>query len=322
MKQNKTMLGYLGIALMVFGSLAGSSAMAGSCSGGKANIVDTAVNAGSFNTLLAAAEAAGLVDALKAEGPLTVFAPSDDAFAKLPAGTVESLLKPENRDRLAAILTYHVAPASLPAGKLVKSARVATLNGQRPAVTLEGDAVMIGNATVTATDIEASNGMIHVIDSVLLPSEKDIVETAVETGSFNTLAAALEAADLIGALQGEGPFTVFAPTDRAFANLPEGVVSSLLEPANKDQLTAVLTYHVVSGAIYSSDVKPGGVETLQGDEIRVSSKNGSLQINQASLVTTDIVTSNGVIHVIDEVILPEAMRAALAQTADAWAMNR
>ena len=148
-------------------------AVAGDCDGWKSkkmDVVETAANAGTFGTLLAAAEAAGLVDALKGEGPITVFAPTDDAFANLPEGTVEMLLKPENKDKLAAILTYHVAPGKLPAAQVVELNRVATLNGQKPAITLSDGGVRIDNAQIVKTDISASNGIIHVIDAVILPS--------------------------------------------------------------------------------------------------------------------------------------------------------
>lgn len=136
--------------------------------GGK-DIVDTAVEAGSFKTLAAALQAAGLVDTLKSEGPFTVFAPTDDAFAKLPAGTVEDLLKPENKDMLVGILTYHVVKGKVMAADAVKLTSAETVNGKALTIKVEGDAVMINDAKVTATDIVASNGVIHVIDSVVLP---------------------------------------------------------------------------------------------------------------------------------------------------------
>jgi uncharacterized surface protein with fasciclin (FAS1) repeats len=140
--------------------------------------------------------------------------------------------------------------------------------------------------------------------------EHDIVDTAVESGSFNTLVAAVKAAGLVDALKGDGPFTVFAPSDEAFAKLPEGTVESLLLPENKSKLVAILTYHVVSGKILSSDVKTGRVETLQGSQLRVSKKKGALMVDQARIVATDVTASNGVIHVIDEVIMPEQFRSA------------
>jgi uncharacterized surface protein with fasciclin (FAS1) repeats len=135
------------------------------------DIVDTAVAAGSFNTLAAALKAAGLVDTLKADGPFTVFAPTDGAFAKLPAGTVENLLKPENREKLRSILTYHVVPGKVMASEVVKIDSARTVNGKSLKINTKGGKVRVDDAMVTKTDIEASNGVIHVIDSVVLPSE-------------------------------------------------------------------------------------------------------------------------------------------------------
>lgn len=132
------------------------------------DIVDTAVAAGSFGTLAAALDAADLIDTLKGDGPFTVFAPTDDAFAKLPAGTVESLLKPENKEKLIGILTYHVIPGKVMAAD-VKTMQAKTVNGKSLSITAGGESVMVDNATVVATDIAASNGVIHVIDTVVLP---------------------------------------------------------------------------------------------------------------------------------------------------------
>jgi uncharacterized surface protein with fasciclin (FAS1) repeats len=133
------------------------------------DIVDTAVSAGSFKTLVAAAKAAGLVETLKGEGPLTVFAPTDDAFAKLPAGTVENLLKPENRDKLVAILTYHVVPGKVTAEQVVGLSSAKTANGRDLTINASNGKVMVDNANVIKTDIMTSNGVIHVIDAVVLP---------------------------------------------------------------------------------------------------------------------------------------------------------
>lgn len=135
----------------------------------KADIVDTAVAAGQFETLADALEAAGLIETLKGDGPFTVFAPTDAAFAKLPEGTVASLLKPENRDQLVAILTYHVVPGKVTAADVVKLSEAKTVNGADVSIGVSGDSVMVDNATVIKTDIGASNGVIHVIDTVILP---------------------------------------------------------------------------------------------------------------------------------------------------------
>ncbi|CTQ70194.1 fasciclin domain-containing protein [Roseibium alexandrii] len=136
-------------------------------------------------------------------------------------------------------------------------------------------------------------------------ADKDIVDTAVGAGTFNTLVAAVQAADLVDTLKGDGPFTVFAPTDEAFAKLPAGTVEDLLKPENKDKLVAILTYHVVPGKVMSSDIagKKADVASVQGDTIAVDATDG-VKVDDANVVTADIETSNGVIHVIDSVILP------------------
>lgn len=133
------------------------------------DIVDTAVAAGQFKTLASAIQAAGLVDTLKGDGPFTVFAPTDEAFAKLPAGTVENLLKPENKDQLVAILTYHVVPGKVEAAEVVTMDEAKTVNGKMVDIKVKGDTVMVNDAKVTKTDIAASNGVIHVIDTVIMP---------------------------------------------------------------------------------------------------------------------------------------------------------
>ena len=164
--------------------------------------------------------------------------------------------------------------------------------------------VYINDAEVIITDIMASNGIIHVIDAVLLPKE-DIVDTAIEDGRFTTLVAALQAADLVETLKGEGPFTVFAPTDDAFAKLPAGTVESLLLPENKQQLTDILLYHVVAGKVMAEDVVSlTEAETVLGQNVTIKVEMGKVYINDAEVIITDIMTSNGVIHVIDTVLLP------------------
>lgn len=269
------------------------------------DVVDTAVSAGSFNTLVAAVKAAGLVDALKGDGPFTVFAPTDDAFAALPAGTVETLLKPENKDQLIAILAYHVVPQKLGSVAVSHSDGAESLNGQRIPFQTSRSNVMVGGATVVKADIGTSNGVIHVIDKVIMPSSKNLVETAGGAGTFQTLLAAATEAGIAGLLQDGGPFTVFAPTDDAFAKLPAGTVETLLKPENKEKLANILKYHVVAGRVYSGQaVDAGQAATLQGGSVHIESKGGSVSVNDAKVVKADIDTTNGVIHVIDTVILP------------------
>mgnify|MGYP002635105863 CR=1 FL=1 len=269
-------------------------------------IVETALGSRSFSTLVTALKAADLVDALQAEGQFTVFAPTNEAFAKLPERQLAMLLDPKNKGLLKSILTYHVVAGELKAERVLKSKNAITLNGQRIDITVTEGAVMVDGATVTSTDIDCSNGVIHVIDTVILPSTMDLIETAVEAGSFKTLAAALKAAALVEALQGAGPFTVFAPTDEAFAALPEGTVASLLKPENSKKLAAILTFHVVPGRIYSEAVAAGAeFTTLQGQKLKSRSNESTVTINGASIVAANIEATNGVIHVIDKVLLPE-----------------
>jgi uncharacterized surface protein with fasciclin (FAS1) repeats len=160
-----------GFAKMAVAAVIGLAVSAATVRAAEKDIVDTAVDAGQFQTLAAALGAAGLVETLKGPGPFTVFAPTDAAFAKLPAGTVEDLLKPENKDRLTAILTYHVVPGEVMAADVVKMSEAGTVNGKTVNIAVEGDTVMINDAKVAAADIQASNGVIHVIDAVILPPE-------------------------------------------------------------------------------------------------------------------------------------------------------
>ncbi|TVQ81856.1 MAG: fasciclin domain-containing protein [Phycisphaeraceae bacterium] len=269
------------------------------------DIVDTAVNAGNFTILARALTEAGLVETLKGDGPFTVFAPTDEAFAKLPDGTLETLLRPENRAKLTAILTYHVVPGNVMAADVVKLDNATTVNGQRVAIKVNDGKVMIDGATVTTTDIRASNGVIHVIDSVILPVTDTIPSVAQSADQFATLLAAVKAAGLDRTLSGEGPFTVFAPTDEAFAKLPAGTVENLLKPENRDQLVKILTYHVVPGRVYSDQVvKLEKAKTVQGGELTIANRYGKVRINDATVIAADIQASNGVIHVIDTVMLP------------------
>ncbi len=282
-----------------------SSTILASLQHSEKNIVETAVAAGSFNTLAAALKAAGLVDVLSGEGPFTVFAPTDEAFSKLPAGTVESLLKPENKDKLISVLTYHVVAGEVPASKVVNLKGATTVNGQRADIKVKDGTVMVDGAKVVTTDIEASNGVIHVIDSVILPESKNILEVAGAAGSFNTLAAALKATGLDAAVTSDGPLTVFAPTDEAFSKLPAGTVEKLLRPENLETLKSILLYHVVDGRVYSEQaLKLHTAPTLNGQTVHIHKSPTGATVGNANLVKTDIDASNGVIHVIDTVLLP------------------
>lgn len=288
------------------------------------SVVQIATGNSNFETLVAALQQAGLVETLLGEGPFTVFAPTDEAFARVPANTLESLLQPENIDQLREILLYHVVPGNVPASAVVGVEKAPTVQGNDIFVKVQDGSVFLnGDTEVVATDLVADNGIVHVINSVLVPIEEivepsfgneesesetaqSIVEIAVGNESFSALVAALQAAGLVEALSQEGPFTVFAPTNEAFNKLGEETIASLLEPENIDQLVEVLTYHVVSGDVRAADVVSlNSATTLQGNDITVDVVDGSVVLNDSStVVATDVVGSNGVIHVIDTVLLP------------------
>ena len=395
-------------------------------------IVETAVGAGNFNTLVAAVTAAGLAGTLSGPGPFTVFAPTDAAFAKLPAGTIEALLQ-DPTGQLTDILLYHVVAGKVMAADVVNLTSATSVSGRIIPIEVK-DGVKVAGANVVVTDIVCSNGVIHVIDTVMLPpaakysvsdkgvagfvtalyngllgrnpdvdglnawagwldsgakaadttvlgilssseaqgmisgysdemfirylysglfgrnpasseiaawkaplsagvSRMDVAKqftrstefillcskygvapfktdlatipvTAVNAGTFNTLVAAVTAAGLADTLSGKGPFTVFAPTDAAFAKLPAGTVETLLQDPT-GQLKNILLYHVVAGKVMAADVVSlTSAPTVFGKNVSVMVKDGKVYIDGAQVIVTDILASNGVIHVIDSVILP------------------
>ena len=281
-------------------SLLSTALLAGSVSAQDKTIVEVAVEAGSFKTLVTAVQAAGLVEALSGTGPFTVFAPTDEAFAKIPKAQLDAILA--DKELLTSILTYHVVAGKLPAADVVKASSATTLNGQRVAITAAGG-VKVDNANVIATDIMASNGIIHVIDEVILPETKNVAEVASAAGSFKTLLIALDAAGLSETIANGGPFTVFAPTDEAFAKIPEADLQAIL--ADKEMLTKILTYHVVEGRVYADQVTGMRyAKMLNGEKARVKTMSGNVTIDGSTVVATDIEASNGVIHVIDTVMIP------------------
>ena len=277
-------------------------------------VVDVAVNGG-FETLVTAVQAADLVETLNGDGPFTVFAPTDEAFAALPEGTLDGLLA--DTDALSAVLTYHVVPGKVLAADVVSLSSATSVQGEDIAIeVVDGGVVLNGSANVTTTDIEASNGVVHIIDQVILPPSlaeaeaepmaPGLIETAEAAGDFTTLLAALEAAGLTDALASGalGKVTVFAPTDEAFDALPEGTLDGLL--ADTTALSGVLTYHVTLGEVLAEDVV--GLEsftTVAGGDVSVAVVDGGVVLNDsANVVETDIVTSGGIIHVIDAVLIP------------------
>ncbi|CAF1141351.1 unnamed protein product [Adineta ricciae] len=275
------------------------------------DIVQTAINDGRFNILVTALKAGDLVAPLEGPGPFTVFAPTDAAFAKLPPGTVTDLLKPENKPKLIKILTYHVfVGKALTAADIIAMKppfQLEMMNNISTRITLDAGKVKVNSATVIVANVMASNGIIHALDTVLLPP--DIVQTAIDDGRFKTLVTALTAADLVSLLKTPGPFTVFAPTDDAFAKLPPGTVTDLLKPENKPKLIKILSYHVVGKrALSAADIiamnPPFKLEMLNGIPTTITLNGDKIKVNDATVIVADVITSNGIIHAIDTVLLP------------------
>jgi len=379
------------------------------------DIPGVAMENGSFTTLVAALSATDLVDALSSPvGPFTVFAPTDDAFDALPNGLVECLLQEQNVPILSSILLYHVASGEALSTDLMNGMRIPTLlSGEEVSVDLNNGGVKINDSTVVGADVLASNGVIHIIDAVLVPpgtdvaaflqtcsygngngsshsvqppthtstnndscvylgvqrsagqslvgpthtcvctyggawthcrtnqdmggtSLKTIEQFVLDSPHFTTLKAAIVQADLVGVLGDSttGPFTLFAPTDTAFADVPPAVVNYLFDDANQATLGGVLSYHITQGSIQADDIPEGSmtqVDTLLGnnDQIVVSKTcysataieagqeacgdNYSLLLDSTSnVIATDIQTSNGIIHVITKVLIPLSLRDAVA----------
>ncbi|WP_397533199.1 fasciclin domain-containing protein [Roseateles sp.] len=288
------------------------------CGGGsdpEPNIVEVAQADPRFSILVEAVVAADLQGTLSGAGPFTVFAPTNDAFAALlgELGVSKAQLL-ANKPLLTAVLTYHVLPAkveqaSVPVGKPITTVqggifKVESVNG---ALTITDGR---NRATrISATNVKATNGVIHVVDRVLLPANKDIVQTAMATADFSILVEAVTAAGLGNTLSGTGPFTVFAPTNAAFAALlTELGVSKAQLLADRALLTKVLTYHVLPARVLKADVPVGAaITTVQGQTFSVDSSLSITDANgrRAKIGATDVLATNGVIHVIDRVILPK-----------------
>lgn len=303
--------------VLLAAALGASTTLLQACGGSddepQRNIVELAQNTPELSILVEAVVAAGLAPTLST-GTLTVFAPTNAAFAALLTElgvTKEALLA--NKSLLTAVLTYHVLGskvmrADVPLGKAITPVsggffKIESNNGLK--ITDGRNRV----STITSTDIQASNGVVHLVDKVLLPADKDIVATASALPDFSILVEAVVAAGLVSTLQGAGPFTVFAPTNAAFAALLTelGVTKDALL-ANKTLLTQVLTYHVVPARVLKAEVPVNtAITTVQGQTFTI---NASLVITDqnmrtSSIVATDVFTSNGVIHVVDKVILPK-----------------
>ncbi|MBN2507920.1 MAG: fasciclin domain-containing protein [Verrucomicrobia bacterium] len=267
------------------------------------SVADVLALDGRFTTLLAAVGGAGLGEVLTTGGPFTLFAPTDEAFAQLPPGTVEGLLA--DPDALRAVLLYHVLGQRSGVVELLASRTAETLQGSDITIALRHGSVFVNESRLVNANVSSPNAIIHVIDRVLLPpaAKPNLVETLQADGRFGTLLTALQAAGLDAVLAEGGPFTVFAPTDAAFAKLPAGTVQALL--ADTDTLKNVLLYHVVNGDKSAYElIRERSAETLQGASVKITWWWGRVFVNRSEVVDADIEAGNGRIHAIGSVLLP------------------
>ena len=276
------------------------------------SIVDIATTTASFSTLVDALVKADLVAALQADGPFTVFAPTNEAFDALFTSLGVSGIDDLTAEQLTPILLYHVVGAEVKSTDLTNSF-VSTLNTTGPddnsvllQIDIDNGVKLNANTTVTTADVDASNGVIHIIDQVLLPPT--VVDIAINGANFSTLVEAVVKADLATTLSGAGPFTVFAPTNAAFDALFAALNVSGIADLTAEQLTPILLYHVVSGNVRSTQLSTGMVATLNGAEVMIDLASGVAvdgnNSEPSNVILADVQGSNGVIHVIDAVLVP------------------
>lgn len=281
---------------------------------GQPNVVVTAERDGRFSVLVEALVSADLATTLSNTDNLTVFAPTDAAFAALltELGVTKAQLL-ANKPLLTSVLQYHVLSARVPKASVPLGKAITPLAGGIFKISASGTALTVTDgrnrvSNITATDIAARNGVIHVVDKVLLPADKTIVQTAQALPQFSILVEAVVAADLVGALSAPGPLTVFAPTNDAFAALLGQLnVTKAQLLADRALLTQVLTYHVLNGRVLKADVPIGtAITTLQGQTFTVDATLAitDRRMRRSNITATDVLTSNGVIHVLDQVLLP------------------
>jgi len=280
------------------------------------DVVDIAIANATFSHLVDAVIKADLVDALRGDGPFTIFAPTDAAFEALFADLGINGIEDLSAEDLTPILTYHVVSGNVRAAD-VSTGTVSTLNAEADLeIDADGSGVIInGSSNVIATDVQGTNGVIHVIDKVLIPGAEEeaqsIADIAAANGDFSSLVAALDKAGLVETMDGEGAFTVFAPTNQAFQDLFTNLGVSGIEDLSVETLTQVLLYHVLGSKVMSTDINPGYVETLATNSpdmdpvmLRLDTSDG-VKLNKETTVTSaDIEAFNGIIHVIDKVLLP------------------
>lgn len=312
------------LTLAVLASASAVNSLSVSSKATEGTIVDLALATPDLSTLVTALKAADLVTTLSSKGPFTVFAPTNEAFSRIPKDYLTYLLDPKNKGELVDLLTYHVAAGDVHSTDLKNNEKITTVEGQDVYVEIFDQNVHLNclfrfcEAKVTAADNNASNGVVHIIDRIIVPPHHyhptpapgpapnaTIVELALATPDLSTLVTALKAADLVTTLSGKGPFTVFAPSNEAFSKLDKKTLDYLLDPKNIKELQAVLTYHVAAGEVLSKDLSNRErITTVEGSQVEAFLFDNKVYINDGRVEKADVLATNGVVHVIDHVLIP------------------
>lgn len=271
-----------------------------SAPGNAVNLAEKATELG-LTDLVSNLQTAGLADAVANIAAGTVFGPTNAAFAALPQNIKDAIAA--NATVLSQVLQYHVIASKVMSNQLSNDQLAASLDGRNIRINIYGQVITATGAVVSNADNEADNGVIHIVDSVMLPPDFTVTNYVVNNADFSTLLTAVQTANLGATLDGVGPFTVFAPNNAAFAKIPEADLNALL--ADIPKLTKVLQYHVVSGTVYSVGLSNGQeVATLSGDKLMVDISGNTVKINDATVIAANVNVLNGVIHAVDTVLMP------------------
>lgn len=270
----------------------------------KPSLADLVSKDPNFSTLLTALELAGLTSVLEEQKNLTVFAPPNTAFEALPADKLAQLLDPNNKEALKSLLLYHVVPGLFDAASVLASGSLTTASQKQ--IKVDAEAGTVSGSRIITTNLEASNGIVHVIQDVMVPpnpNSKSLIDILANQPRFSTLVTAIEAAEL-GSILGDGrEFTIFAPTNKAFAALGTSSADLLSEPKYRERLKGILLQHVVVGRFASADVLSSQALSTAAEGVQLSVDSVNLRVGGATLVQTDVKATNGIIHVIDSVIV-------------------
>jgi len=281
-------------------------------------LVETVMNTSSLSSLYQAMNMTQILGPLNGSGPFTLFAPSNSALAN--SSEVAALIAANDTINLTRLLAYHVVPFMIVDGNGTNSSLVRTAQGSDLVMTVNASGMAVNGIRVTTSNLIATNGVVHIIDGVLTPPQS-IAQTIMANTSLSGLSSAISTANLTSSLNGTTPYTVFAPTDAAFSALDQEVLSRLTS-SDRTNLTKLLTYHVVPGTVASFQLSNGTLTTLEGEQLNVTVNGTTITVGNVTLVMTDIICTNGIIHIIDQVLVPPSMNMTAVASASTAPMGQ